>query len=121
MTRFTVTGINDNRDFCECCGKSGLQRVVWIFDNETHEEKHFGTSCAMKPAKGFDCIDEIKAEMRNINARVKLAWSVAYRRYRAEGGAMINGRDKDGSPIATPANMSRYIAIRQEEISKVYG
>ncbi len=28
--RFKVLGINDDRDFCEICGKVELKKVVWL-------------------------------------------------------------------------------------------
>ena len=120
MARFQITGINDKRDFCQCCGKSGLQRVVWILDTETGDEKHFGTSCAAKPAKGFDLDKEIKAAVRSINEALKLAYSRAFRAYKADGGKMINGSDNKGSPIAWPADQARYDALRDIEVRKVY-
>lgn len=43
-----ILGINDDRDFCFCCGKEGLTRVVWIQNEETGEIVHFGTTCATK-------------------------------------------------------------------------
>jgi len=120
MARFQITGINDKRDFCECCGKSGLQRVVWILDTETGDEKHFGTSCAAKPAKGFDLDKEIKAAVRSVNEALKMAYGRAYRAYRMGGGLMVNGRDAKGSPIASPANQDLYNTIRDIEVAKVY-
>ncbi len=105
--RFQVRGINDDKSFCECCGKSGLQRVVWIEDMETGEIKHFGTVCALKPAKGFDCVAEIKSAIKAAKDEEKAICSTAMHRYRkVHGGQMISGRDKDGYPIATVADRS---------------
>jgi hypothetical protein len=105
MARFVVRGINDDKSFCECCGKSGLQRVVWIEDLETGEVKHFGTVCALKPAKGFDCVAEIKSAIKAAKDEEKAICSTAGYRYRTvHGGTYINGRDKDGSPIRTVAD-----------------
>lgn len=117
MARFQVTGINDKRDFCECCGKNGLQRVVWIVDTETGDEKHFGTSCATRPAKGFDCVEEIKDAIKRHGEMQKMAYIRASRRYRAEGGAYINDRDAKGSPIAYPANQGRWDELAKEELA----
>lgn len=105
MARFLVKGINDEASFCECCGKSGLQRVVWIEDLETGEVKHFGTSCAMKPAKGFDCLEEIKSAIKQAKEDEKrIVASAMYRYRRVHGGQMIAGRMPDGSPCATVAD-----------------
>ena len=85
--RFKVLGINDDRNFCECCGKSGLQRVVWIEDTETGEVKHFGTSCAAKPAKGFDCTNEIKEAIKSVTRKIK---NIEIRHsYKALGGKWL--------------------------------
>jgi hypothetical protein len=103
--RFQVRGINDDKSFCECCGKNGLQRVVWIEDTETGEIKHFGTSCAMKPAKGFDCVAEIKSAIKTAKETEKRICATAMYRYRkVHGGQMINGRCIDGYPVSTVAD-----------------
>jgi len=94
--RFLVHGINDDKSFCECCGKSGLQRVVWIEDTETGEIKHFGTNCAQKPAKGFDCVAEIKSAIKSANEMEKRILSEASRRYKASNGPRISGCDERG-------------------------
>ena len=64
MTRFKVLGINDDRDTCDCCGKTGLKRVVWIEDTETLQVSCFGTSCAANPAKAFGLKKEIAKAVR---------------------------------------------------------
>lgn len=95
--RFIVKGINDDKSFCECCGKSGLQRVVWIEDTETGEIKHFGTSCAMKPAKGFDCINEIKSAIKQAKENEKRICSRAGYLYRKTyNGSLEHGVDAKG-------------------------
>jgi len=80
--RFKVLGINDDKSFCECCGKDGLQRVVWIEDTETGEIKHFGTTCAASPKKGFDLKEEIKQEIRRFDYAQKAILSWAWNLYR---------------------------------------
>lgn len=86
MRTFQIIGVNDTRDFCECCGRKGLKRVVWILEVETGEHKHFGTSCAMSPAKGFGLDKEIKAAVREHDHQLKTRWRVASHAYRAAGG-----------------------------------
>ena len=51
--KFEILGINDTADTCNCCGKSGLKRVVWIKNLDNGEITHLGTTCALNPAKGF--------------------------------------------------------------------
>jgi len=50
MARYTITGVNDEADFCMCCGKRGLKRVAWMIerdsDGEIVGELHVGTTCA---------------------------------------------------------------------------
>lgn len=95
--RFIVKGINDDKDFCECCGKNGLQRVVWIEDTETGEIKHFGTSCAQKPAKGFDCTAEIKSAIKLHNENEKRIVSSAHYLYTKKyNGPRVQGHDEKG-------------------------
>lgn len=121
MARFQVTGINDKRDFCECCGKSGLQRVVWILDTETGDEKHFGTSCAAKPAKGFDCVAEIKAEVRRIDNSLKAAYARAGQAYRKAGGTYAPGfHPTKGYAISTVNDTALWEQLCAAEVAKVY-
>lgn len=47
-TEYKVLGVNDDKDFCSCCGKTGLSKVVWMEDNRTGEVSHFGIVCASK-------------------------------------------------------------------------
>lgn len=84
--RYNVLAVNDDKDFCECCGKQGLQRVVWIEDLDTGEIKHFGTTCATKPAKGFGVDKEIKAAIGYFNDKRKAQFFAAHRAYKAAGG-----------------------------------
>lgn len=48
---YKVKGINSDSDTCECCGKTGLNKVVWIVEidqdgNETSSPIAYGTTCA---------------------------------------------------------------------------
>lgn len=72
--RFKVLAVNDEADCCECCGKSGLKRVVWIEDTETGTIRHFGVICALAPAKGFEITKaEIAKATREHDAAVAKA------------------------------------------------
>ena len=113
--RFIVKGINDDKSFCECCGKSGLLRVVWIEDTETGEIKHSGTSCAMKPAKGFDCIAEIKLAIKQAKENEKRVVSNAMYRYRKiYNGQMINISAEVGYPASKVADWELWQKCLQE-------
>lgn len=98
--RFAVVGINQDADFCECCGKSGINSVVWIRDNQTGLVKHFGQVCAAKPAKGFDCQAEIKKSVSAFKAAQTDAQALAFRMYRQRGGtyAEVPGGIKPTDP-----------------------
>ena len=76
--RFQVIAVNDSADFCECCGRKGLKRVVWVLDNETGEHKHFGTSCVLSPLKGFGVKKEVQSAIREFDyqqaAARKIEW-----------------------------------------------
>lgn len=48
---YQVKGINSDTDTCECCGKTGLSKVVWIVEidengNETGDPVAYGITCA---------------------------------------------------------------------------
>lgn len=79
-----ILGINDDQDFCQCCGKTGLRRVVWIENLETGTIRHFGTTCAGKNAPAL--FGEIKEAKKADDNRDAQAWSAAHRHYRSEGG-----------------------------------
>ena len=86
--RYKVVGVNDDKDFCECCGRQGLKRVVSIEDTETQEIKHFGTTCAAAPVKGFGVDKEIKKAIRDFQDREQAVFRYAYSLYRKAGGDM---------------------------------
>lgn len=90
MARFQVKGVNDERDTCECCGKTGLKKVVWIEDTETGEIKCFGSTCALQPVKGFDCVKEIKSAVAKASREAaewqQRVWGWARMQYRKAGG-----------------------------------
>lgn len=85
MTRFQVLAVNDEKDTCQCCGRSGLKRVVWISDTETGDIKHFGTTCATAPVKGFD-VKAIKEAIKRRDSFEKTLNSMAHLQYRRAGG-----------------------------------
>ncbi|QOV06318.1 hypothetical protein CPT_Maja_098 [Burkholderia phage Maja] len=119
--RYIVRGVNDDRDFCECCGKKGLKRVVWIEDTETSEIKHFGTTCAAQPVKGFNADRDIKAAIREFDNRLKDINRRAYFMYKQAGGKHIAHTTKAGEWV--PENKDLYDRIRAEatiEIDKFY-
>lgn len=47
MATYKILAVNDDKDFCQCCGKQGLRRVVWV-DRDNTEILHLGTTCAAK-------------------------------------------------------------------------
>lgn len=53
MGRFKIIAVNDEADYCTCCGRQGLKRVVMMqqLDADGNVEVYsepFGTSCAAK-------------------------------------------------------------------------
>lgn len=67
MSRYQFLGVNDDRDFCECCGRVDLKRVVWIEDLEEGTVKHFGTTCAQNPSKAFG--NKVAASIRTASTK----------------------------------------------------
>jgi len=90
QNRFKVLGVNDDRDFCECCGKQGLARVVWVEDIETGEIRHFGTTCAEKPQKGFGLGDGVKQAVKAWDKKVQAQYAKASALYRSKGGKWVS-------------------------------
>jgi len=74
--RFKVLGINDDRDFCEICGKVELKKVVWLEDKETGEIFHAGVNCAAK--KMSVKATEIKKEINAFTKEQKIKARMTY-------------------------------------------
>lgn len=104
--RFQVVAVNDERDFCECCGKKGLKRVVWIRDIDTGEVKHFGTTCVLSPSKAFGVEKQVKAALDSHKAREQAIFRAAYVEYKKRGGGYVAHPTKTGT--WTPANAQLY-------------
>lgn len=90
MTTYQVLGVSDDKDFCQCCGKVGLKRVVFIRDTETDEVRHFGTTCAMSPAKGFGVDKQIRSAIESFRRTQGVLAAIAHREYRKAGGAYVS-------------------------------
>jgi hypothetical protein len=110
--RYQVLSVNDDQDFCQCCGKTGLKRVVFIRDTETDEVKHFGTTCAMSPVKGFGIDKEIKAAINRAEDYEKRLNSMTGYEYRKNGGAYIDAINERGLPVRRPANLTLWQQYR---------
>ena len=48
--KYIIVGIDDEQDSCDCCGKTGLKRVVRLMDVEGYVVA-YGTTCAAKARK----------------------------------------------------------------------
>ena len=122
MAKFQVKGVNDDRSECECCGKTGLKRVVWIENTETSEIKAFGTTCALSPVKGFDCTEEIKKEVaratRKASEETQAIYGMAHKLYRKAGGSYA-GTLKAGL-TATDLNLMAQCVTQATEMRKQY-
>ncbi|CAB3894334.1 hypothetical protein N7638_17440 [Achromobacter mucicolens] len=88
-SRFAVLGVTDDRDFCQCCGRQGLKRVVWIEDGESGAVRHFGTTCATAPAKGFGVAPAVKAAIARYEDAQRLFWTRVNTEYRRRGGRHV--------------------------------
>ncbi|OLP04563.1 hypothetical protein [Rhodoferax antarcticus] len=108
--RYSVVEVSDSKSFCQCCGKTGLKRVVFIADSETGEVRHFGSTCATSPAKGFGLDAEVKAVLDGFVRREAGLNSAAGYAYRREGGKYAN----DASNKRVPVNMARWFEIREQ-------
>lgn len=86
QTIYKVLGVNDDRDFCECCGRTGLKKVVWIENTETGKVQHFGVVCASNPAKAFGLNSEIKRAEASFKAAQQAVFGKAHKAYKALGG-----------------------------------
>lgn len=103
-TRYKILGINDDKSECQCCGKQGLQKVVWIEDTETGDVGHFGCVCACKPAKAFGATKTDLAPFLSTFKRwQQRTWLLARKIYKEAGGVMIYNPDTVSLSFANPA------------------
>lgn len=109
-SRYSIVEVSDSKDFCQCCGKTGLKRVVFISDSETGEVRHFGSTCATSPAKGFDLGGEIKLRVRDFEQREAGFNAAAGYAYRREGGKYMT----DAQNRRCPVDMGRWNQIREQ-------
>lgn len=118
-----VLGINDEKDFCQCCGKKGLKRVVWC-ELEDGDIVHYGTTCASKkwlhmPEK------DVKKEIEKTKAaaiekvRAVMGKSPEYADVKAafKGARGAGLRGKEFSNVVTP-KMCAFDAACEAEIAK---
>lgn len=84
--RYKVLTVNDEKDHCQCCGKTGLKRVVWIEDQLSGEIKHYGTICALHPSKAFGLEREVKAAVQRHQGIGKAITAMTHVEYRKAGG-----------------------------------
>ena len=68
--RYTIEGVTDERDSCDCCGKTGLKRTVVLADSDG-EFVFFGTTCAARAMRVQ--VREVRAGIRNAAARQREA------------------------------------------------
>lgn len=110
---FKVLGVNDDSDFCECCGKQGLKKVVWIEETVTGKLSHFGVICAANPAKAFGLGKEIKAAESNWKNKQDSAWRIAHNQYRKAGGKYAS----NGIPLHDGGG---FVPVEADRVKKLY-
>jgi hypothetical protein len=65
--RYTIQGITDERNECDCCGRTNLKSTVALTDNESSETVYFGVTCAAR-ARGQSA-REVNQAVRDAEAR----------------------------------------------------
>lgn len=107
-----ILGINDDRDACDCCGKTGLKRVVWIEDTESGEIRCFGTTCASKNTP--ELFGEIKKADKEDKHLEENAWMKAHRVYKNEGGKYHSEPDPRHKSLTmrVPDDRARLVEIK---------
>lgn len=116
QSRFKFLGVCDDVNECECCGKTNLARTIAFEDMVTSEIRHFGTSCATNPAKGFDAetVAQIKTLKGFLATLAKEFWGDVWRYYKHIGGKMDYSNKVDGCP----AILHPDLAIKAEKWAK---
>ncbi|MDH0683076.1 hypothetical protein [Achromobacter animicus] len=100
VPRFAVLAVTDDREFCQCCGRQGLKRVVWIEDGESGAVRHFGTTCATAPANGFGVAPAVKAAIARFEDAQCLFWTRVNFEYRRRGGRLVPDPSRRGVFVA---------------------
>ena len=110
MSKFQVLEVSDSQDFCMCCGRKGLKRVVFILNTETDEVKHFGTTCAAQPVKGFGVDKEIKEAIRSFADKEKMINVTTHFEYRKSGGKY----SPNGNGYSSATDKGLFLKIRED-------
>ena len=82
MAAIKVLGVNDDTDTCECCGRTGLKRVVWLERLDTD-----GNGASGPFAAGVDCAARL---LRTTATRIKAAAIAADRERETEERTRIH-------------------------------
>lgn len=86
---YKILGVNDDESTCDCCGKRGLNSVVWIENLLTGEIRHFGTTCALQPAKALGITkQEVDGAARDFKRKMQAVFRNAWIAYKNSGGKM---------------------------------
>jgi hypothetical protein len=80
MNNLKFIGVTDERDSCDCCGKTGLKKVV-VFENSNGEFEFRGSSCALKQNKflGKNVIKKASRDLDTFNKKALAPWSEAFK------------------------------------------
>jgi hypothetical protein len=125
--RFEIQGVTDERDTCDCCGKSNLKRTVALADADAGGEVvFFGTTCAARamkiPAadvrKGARAAQRTKdraAQMERVNAQTReFAKWVAFLRTATGGAKRSDGTDDVSTMIRQMGGFAKARAAFKE-------
>jgi hypothetical protein len=96
--RYTIQGITDERNECDCCGRTNLKNTVALTDNESGETVYFGVTCAAR-ARGQSA-REINQAVRDAEARAAKAADDLARARHAKWVAHLTKVTNDGRGIA---------------------
>lgn len=115
--RFRVAGVSDAQNFCMCCGRTGLARVVFVEDTSTGEVKHFGTTCALAPAKGFALDREVAKAVVAWQNVVHVRGLAARTEYMRRGGR-FHGPDAFGAFRATDKELMAECLVNARHVTE---
>ena len=97
VARYRLVDVTDERDSCDCCGRTNLKRVVVIHDGDDYV--FFGSHCAArllgKPVRDGNC-EATAAERRRAQAERTARHATQREAECAEAVAAGFGADLDG-------------------------
>lgn len=118
--KFRVLGVNDDAADCECCGRQGLKRVMWLQPldedgNDIGSPLHFGMTCGAKAAGwGYG------SDLGRIERRLRKEEQESRKFYGAKCSQIINQLVASGRVVVVAIACSFDLKLACYNYGKIY-